>query len=53
VHVFEKRISGILALPKHVTPLNVIYIGYPAENKPARTQYDPARVHWQAYGESK
>ncbi len=53
VHVFEKRISAILELPEHVTPLNVIYVGYPAEIKPARTQYDPGRVHWQAYGGTK
>lgn len=49
VHTFTKRISEILALPKHVLPLNVIYVGYPAEEKPARTQYDERRVHWQSY----
>lgn len=49
IHNFTKRISKILNLPGHVTPLNVIYVGYPAEEKPARTQYDPARVHWEAY----
>ena len=50
VHMFTKRVSEILSLPKHVLPLNVIYVGYPAEEKPARTQYDARRVHWESYG---
>lgn len=49
VHNFTKRISEISGLPSHVIPLNVIYVGYPDEEKPARTQYDPDRVHWERY----
>lgn len=49
VHVFTKRISEILGLPSHVVPLNVIYVGYPAEIKPPRTQYNPNRVFWDRY----
>lgn len=49
VHNFTKRISAILGLPQYVKPLNVIYVGYPAEEKPARTQFDPNRVHWESY----
>lgn len=49
VHNFTKRISEIFGLPSHVIPLNVIYVGYPDEEKPARTQYDPDRVHWERY----
>ena len=49
IYNFKKRISKILGLPDHVNPLNVIYVGYPAEEKPARTQYDPGRVHWETY----
>jgi nitroreductase len=49
IHNFKKRISEILNLPDNVEPLNVIYVGYPAESKPSRTQYDPQRVHWEAY----
>ncbi len=49
---FTKKITKILSLPKHVVPLNVIYVGYPAEEKPARTQFDATRVHWQVYGQS-
>lgn len=49
IHVFTKRISSVLQLPEHVKPLNVIYVGYPDQEKPARTQYDASRVHWQNY----
>lgn len=49
IHNFKKRISEILSLPNNVEPLNVIYVGYPAEEKPPRTQYDPDRVHWENY----
>ena len=50
IFVYKKRISEILLLPEHVTPLNVIYVGYPANGKKEpRTQYDPKRVHWETY----
>jgi len=49
IHNFARRISNLVGLPPHVKPLNVIYTGYPSEEKPARTQYDPERVHWNAY----
>jgi nitroreductase len=49
IHNFEKQISEHLQLPSQVKPLNVIYIGYPAEEKPARTQYRADRVHWGKY----
>jgi Nitroreductase len=46
---FVRVVRDITGLPKHVTPLGLIYVGYPAEGKPARTQYDQKRVHWQKY----
>ena len=49
IHNFMKRISTILQLPEYIKPLNVIYVGYPDEEKPARTQYDSNRVHWESY----
>ena len=49
IHNFEKQISEHLQLPSQVKPLNVIYIGYPAEEKSARTQYRADRVHWGKY----
>jgi nitroreductase len=47
---FVKVVREIVSLPKSVTPLCVIYVGYAAEEKPARTQYDERRVHHQKYG---
>lgn len=49
IHNFKKRVAKVLNLPGHIEPLNVIYVGYPAEEKPARTQYDPKRVHWNTF----
>lgn len=46
VTIFERQVRSILNLPEGVTPLNLIYIGYPAEEKPARTQYEEKRVQW-------
>lgn len=40
----EDAVSRILQLPNRVIPLNVVYVGYPDEEKPARTQYDPTRI---------
>ena len=42
-------VSRVAALPENVTPLNVIYVGYPAEQKDPRTQYEAGRVHWETY----
>jgi nitroreductase len=50
---FVKTVREIMALPKKVTPLCIIYVGYPESEKPARTQYDEQRIHWQGYGEKK
>jgi nitroreductase len=46
VFLFEKQVKSILNLPKGVTPLNLIMLGHPAEEKEPRTQYDEKRVHW-------
>ncbi|HML24765.1 MAG TPA: nitroreductase family protein [Aggregatilinea sp.] len=49
----SQRVIGVVrdlvALPETVTPLCVVYVGHPAEDKPPRTQYDAHRVHWQQY----
>ncbi|NPV86171.1 MAG: nitroreductase family protein [Anaerolineae bacterium] len=50
IYNLVKRISSALDLPAGVTPLCAINIGYPMEQKTPRTQYDPARIHYQTYG---
>ncbi len=49
VALFTMRVSQILHLPKGVIPLGMVYLGYPAEKKEPRSQYDATRVHWQTF----
>jgi nitroreductase len=46
-----ETVRRIVNLPDGVTPLALIYTGYPAEEKPPHTLYDEKRVHWQHYQE--
>ena len=50
IYNFESRVKKILGLPEAVTPLGMVLVGYPAEEKAPRTQYEEQRVHWQRYG---
>ncbi|MEM5774140.1 MAG: nitroreductase family protein, partial [Anaerolineaceae bacterium] len=43
-------VKEILHLPEEVIPMCLIYVGYPAEEKEPRTQYDEKIIHWQRYG---
>lgn len=45
----EQEVREILNLPKTVTPLCLIALGHPAEEKPPRTQFDPSRVHFEQW----
>jgi nitroreductase len=44
-----KTEQDILGIPESIVPMALIYVGYPGEEKPARTQYEESRVHWQKY----
>jgi len=44
IKTLENAVSSVLNLPKLVIPLNIIFVGHPAEEKPARTQYDQTRI---------
>jgi len=50
VKEFVRIVRQVVGLPRHVTPLCIVYVGYAAEEKPSRTQYDEGRVHRQRYG---
>ncbi len=41
----EQAIRDVLRIPAHIGVLSLLAIGHPAEEKEARTQFDPARVH--------
>ena len=40
----ENAVGNALEIPDGVIPLNVIFVGYPAEEKPTRTQYSEKNV---------
>lgn len=45
----EDRIAAvreILSIPNGYMPLNVIPVGYPAENPPAKDKWNPAKIHY-------
>lgn len=48
-----KPVKKILNIPEHVTPLGIIYVGYPAEEKKARARLDEKRIYWQEYEPSR
>jgi nitroreductase len=50
---FVKGVTKELGLPRHVRPVGLVYVGYPAETKPPRTQYDEARVHWERWRQDR
>ncbi|HSL44787.1 MAG TPA: nitroreductase family protein [Anaerolineales bacterium] len=44
-----KILAELLGIPENVTPLSMVYVGHPAEQKEPRTHYDEHRVYWQCY----
>lgn len=43
--VSVKRVKEILNIPEHVVPLGIVYIGYPIESLPERSQYEEEKIH--------
>lgn len=42
----EQNVRAALTLPQTMVPLNIIYVGHPAEQHRARDQYDEKCVHF-------
>lgn len=42
----EEKVRSMLDIPKSQVPLNIIFIGHPAEEPEARDQYDVKHVHY-------
>lgn len=42
----EEKVRGCLGIGEEQIPLNIIYIGYPAEAPEARDQYEEKRIHY-------
>lgn len=54
VYSYEDRVRAVrnvLGLPRRVVPLNVIPIGYPAENPAPKQKWDPAKVRCNGWAE--
>jgi nitroreductase len=45
----QDRVRPLLGVPDDLYLFALIPVGVPAEDKPARTQYDEAKVHWDKY----
>lgn len=50
---FVRGVREVLEIPESVTPLGMMEVGYPAEEKPARTQFDAHKVYRQKYEKRK
>ena len=46
-----RAVRNVLGLPRRVVPLNVIPIGYPAENPALKQKWDPAKVRCNGWAE--
>ncbi len=46
----EAHVRKALGIPEGKRVLCLVPVGHPAEHKPPRTQYDPAKVHRDRYG---
>ena len=45
----REKIGEILDLPPHIEPLNVVAVGYPAEESKRVDRYDPDSVHRESW----
>ncbi len=45
----QDRVRALLGVPDDFHLFALIPVGVPAEEKPARTQYDETKVHWDKY----
>lgn len=44
-----RRLSEILGLPAHIIPVSAIALGWPGEEKPARTRFNASYVHLEQF----
>jgi len=48
----EHRVENmrkLLNLPDNITPLSLVSIGYPAEEKPPEDRFDSSRIHYERW----
>ena len=52
VYPNQERIPGVkevLNLPDYIMPLDIVTLGYPAENPEPKDKWDPSKVHYQVW----
>jgi nitroreductase len=52
VHPREDRmaaVAGVVNLPEGFVPVSVVSIGWPAEERKARTRFDQSKVRWESW----
>jgi nitroreductase len=45
----QEPVKSILGIPEHLWAFALVPVGVPAEHKPPRTQFDPAKIHWDQF----
>jgi nitroreductase len=45
----DQATKDLFNMPKNIFPMAVIYVGYPAEEKEARTQFDENKITYQKF----
>lgn len=45
----EAEVRNLLHIPEHIHVMNIVYFGYPDEDKSPNTKYTEDAVHWQEY----
>jgi len=40
-----RKTKELLEIPQNITPLGIVSIGYPSEEKPPRENFNPERIH--------
>jgi nitroreductase len=46
----QPPVKQYLGIPEDMRVVSMVAVGYPAEDKEPRTNYDESKVHWQKYG---
>ena len=42
----EQKVAELLGMPPEQIPLNILFLGYPAETPKPRDQYEESYIHW-------
>lgn len=49
----EEEVRRLLHIPQHIHVMNIVYFGYPDEEKSSDTKYTEDAVYWQEYDENR